>query len=99
MAMIFSKEEWATLQEAETILMRWYRARYVSGCSQSMAARLIEIYNAHATGGKRRLKPSCAQCVAEVVQYLSHAYVAEVERLKASNNGTTKNKRRKAQEQ
>lgn len=97
--MIFSKEEWATLQEAETILLRWYRARYVSGCSQSMAARLIAIYNAHATRGKRRLKPSCAQCVAEVVQYLSHAYVAEVERLKASNNGTTKNKRRKAQEQ
>lgn len=99
MAMIFSKEEWATLQEAEPILMRWYRARYVSGCSQSMAARLIEIYNAHATGGKRRLKPSCAQCVAEVVQYLSHAYVAEVERLKASSNGTKKNKRRKAKEQ
>ena len=99
MAMIFSKEEWATLQEAETILLRWYRARYVSGCSQSMAARLIDIYNAHATGGKRRLKPSCAQCVAEVVQYLSHAYVAEVERLKQFNDGAKKNKRRKAQEQ
>ena len=99
MAMIFSKEEWATLQEAETILMRWYRARYVSGCSQAMAARLIDIYNAHATGGKRRLKPSCAQCVAEVVQYLSHAYVVEVERLKKCNDGAKKNKRRKAQEQ
>lgn len=99
MAVIFSKEEWATLQEAETILMRWYRSRYVSGCSQTMAARLIDIYNAHATGGKRRLKPSCAQCVAEVVQYLSHAYAAEVERLKKLDDGAKKNKRRKAQEQ
>lgn len=72
----FTAEELATLKEAEVQLTRFYYAKYVSGCSTALFAKLADIYKRH-TGQTRKICSYCQGDIAEVLGYLAKRYFAE----------------------
>lgn len=90
--MIFTKEELAILKEADRPLRTYYYGKYVSGCSQATAKKLLVIYR-RVTNDTTKICTSCSGGIAVIFRKLAPMYldaiVAEEKmQKKRKKNGT-----------
>lgn len=90
--MIFTKEELTILKEADRPLRTYYYGKYVSGCSQATAKKLLVIYR-RVTNDTTKICTSCSGGIAVIFRKLAPMYldaiVAEEKmQKKRKKNGT-----------
>jgi hypothetical protein len=76
MEMNFTKEEWETLKQAESVLSKLYYGKYLSNCPTPLIKQLIAIYQ-RATGSKSSICPHCSKDIANTLTYLARRYFTE----------------------
>lgn len=72
--MIFTKEEFATLKEADSPLRKYHFGKYVTGCSSVLARRLLVIYR-RVTDDKAYICTNCAGGLATIFKTLAPMYL------------------------
>lgn len=72
--MIFTKEELAILKEADRPLRTYYYGKYVSGCSQATAKKLLTIYR-RVTNDTTKICTSCSGGIAVIFKKLAPMYL------------------------
>lgn len=90
--MIFTKEELTILKEADRPLKTYFYGKYVSGCSQATAKKLLVIYR-RVTNDTTKICTSCSGGIAVIFRKLAPMYldaiVAEEKmQKKRKKNGT-----------
>lgn len=86
--MIFTEEELAILKEADRPLRTYYYGKYVSGCSQATAKKLLVIYR-RVTNDTTKICTTCSGGIAVIFKKLAPMY------LEALDEETKKQKKRK----
>jgi hypothetical protein len=87
--MIFTKEELAILKEADRPLRTYYYGKYVSGCSQATAKKLLVIYQ-RVTNDTTKICTSCTGGLATIFKTLAPMYLEELEKMKPKRQANGK---------
>lgn len=92
--MIFTKEEFKTLKEADAPLRKYHYGKYVTGCSTSLIKQLLTIYR-RITGDASYICTNCAGGMAVIFKKLAPMYFEELAKREAQkqrkNRGNKKN--------
>lgn len=97
--MIFTKDELTILKEADRPLRTYYYGKYVSGCSQATAKKLLVIYR-RVTNGTTKICTSCSGGIAVIFKKLAPMYLdalAEDAKPKTKRYGKNANRNIEAQ--
>lgn len=92
MEMNFTKEEWETLKQAESVLSKLYYGKYLSNCPTPLVKKLIAIYQ-RVTGSKSPICPHCSKDIANTLTYLARRYFTENKQATKPKRTTKINKR------
>ena len=87
----FTKEEWATLKQAESILSKLYYGKYLSNCPTPLLKELIAIYQ-RVTGSRAHICPHCSKDIAHTLGYLARRYFEENAKATKPKRTVKKNK-------
>lgn len=92
--MIFTKEEFNTLKEADAPLRKYHFGKYVTGCSSALVKRLLAIYR-RITGDASYICTNCAGGMAVIFKKLAPMYLDALAEEKVQKqrrkNGNKKN--------
>ena len=87
----FTKEEWETLKQAESVLSKLYYGKYLSNCPTLLVKQLIAIYQ-RVTGSKSPICPHCSKDIANTLTYLARRYFTENKQATKPKRMVKKNK-------
>ena len=87
----FTKEEWETLKQAESVLSKLYYGKYLSNCPTPLVKQLIAIYQ-RVIGSKSPICPHCSKDIANTLTYLARRYFTENKQATKPKRMVKKNK-------
>lgn len=87
----FTKEEWETLKQAESVLSKLYYGKYLSNCPTPLVKELIAIYQ-RVTGSKSPICHHCSKDIANTLTYLARRYFTENKQATKPKRMVKKNK-------
>ena len=87
----FTKDEWETLKQAESVLSKLYYGKYLSNCPTPLVKQLIAIYQ-RVTGSKSPICPHCSKDIANPLTYLARRYFTENKQVTKPKRMVKKNK-------